>query len=166
MSLLSTDITKLRRPSLRDVKLPASQPREEPPDAAPPPPSAEDIAYSKLVAVNPLVDLLVDRFRLVSHTTGKSFKRVDLPEEAATAPAPATPESKPEEIDAARLIALAQRVIEGENSYTREEIVERIGEATGVIRERAERGFNLMLQAGAIVPTLRDRYYLAGSTPF
>ena len=64
------------------------------------------------------------------------------------------------------LIALAQRVIEGENSYSREDIIERIKEATNVNQERAEKGFNLILQAGAIEPTLGDRYYLTSSTPF
>ena len=99
MSLLSTDITKVKRLSLKEVKLPA-------------------------------------------------------------------PEVKAQEIDKPKLIALAQRVIEGENNYSREEIVTRIKEATNVSQERAERGFTLILQAGAIEPTLGDRYYLTGSTPF
>lgn len=182
MSLLSVDISKVKRPSLSEVKLPAPETRTELPAPAPlpAPASAEDIAYSKLVEVNPLVELLVDRFRLVSPATGKPLRKVELssppapdPQEARTDPAPSPPviygrirETKPEQIDAARLIALAHRVIPGEDSYTREEIVERIQEATGVSGERAEKGFNLILQAGAIVPTLRDRYYLAGSTPF
>ena len=57
-------------------------------------------------------------------------------------------------------------VIDVENSYTKEELIERIKEATNVNQERAEVVFNLILQAGAIEPTLGDRYYLTGSTPF
>jgi len=100
MSLLSTDITKVKRLSLREVKLPE-------------------------------------------------------------------PEIKTKEIDRPKLIALAQRVIEGENSYSREDIIKRIKEATNVNQERAERGFNLILQAGAIEQTINpELYYLTGSTPF
>ena len=128
MSLLSTDIAKVKRLSLREVKLPITERKVEPitPILVERPPTDEEIAYSKLVAINPLMEELVER----------------------------------------KLIALAQRVIEGENNYSREEIVTRIKEATNVSQERAERGFNLILQAGAIEPTLGDRYYLTGSTPF
>lgn len=101
MSLLTTDITKVKRLSLREVKLPTPE-----------------------------------------------------------------PEVKFQEMDKPKRIALAQRVIEGENSYTKEEVIERIKEATNVNQERAERGFKLILQAGAIEPTPGDRYYLTGSTPF
>jgi len=113
MSLLSTDIAKVKRLSLREVKLPTTE--------------------RKVETITPI---LVER--------------------------PPTDE----EIDKPKLIALANRVIEGENSYSREDIIERIKEATNVSQERAERGFNLILQAGAIEPTLGDRYYLTGSTPF
>ena len=99
MSLLSTDIAKVKRLSLREVKLPTTERRVEP-----------------------------------------------------IKPHPET-EIKAKEIDKPKLIALAQRVIEGENSYTKEEIIERLKEATNVNQERAERGFNLILQAGAIEPS-------------
>ncbi len=113
MSLLSTDITKVKRLSLREVKLPAPKLR-----------------------VEPITPILVER--------------------------PPTDE----EIDTPKLIALAQRVIEGENIYSKEEVIAKIKEATNVSYERAERGFNLILQAGAIEPTPGGRYYLTGSTPF
>lgn len=102
MSLLSTDITKLKRLSLREVKLTAPELRVETQD--------------------------VDKYKL---------------------------------------IALAQRVIKGEDSYSKEEIIAGIKEATNVSLERAERGFNLILQAGAIGQTINtELYYLGGSTPF
>ncbi len=165
MSLLSTDIAKVKRLSLREVKLPAPEVRVEPitPILVERPPTNEEIAYSRLVAINPLIEELVERLDLVSITTGERIKKVELREDIKPHP---EPEIKAQEIDRPKLIALAQRVIEGENSYTKEEIKERIKEATNVNQERAERGFNLILQAGAIEPTLGDRYYLTGSTPF
>ena len=76
------------------------------------------------------------------------------------------PEVKAPEINKPKLIALTQTLISGEESYSKEDIIERIKEATQVSRERAEIGFNLILQAGAIELTLGGRYYLIGSTPF
>ena len=166
MSLLSTDITKVKRLSLKEVKLPAPELRDiepTPPIKVERPPTDEEIAYSKLVAINPLLEELVERLDLISITTGERIRKVELREDIKPHP---EPEIKAKEIDRPKLIALAQRVIEGENSYSREEIIERIKEATNVSQERAERGFNLILQAGAIEPTLGDRYYLTGSTPF
>jgi hypothetical protein len=165
MSLLSTDITKVKRLSLREVKLPAPGRRVEPitPILVERPPTEEEIAYSRLVAINPLVEELVERLDLVSYTTGERIRKVKLRKEYKPHP---EPEIKAQEIDKPKLIALAQRVIEGENSYSREEIVARIKEATNVSQERAERGFSLILQAGAIETTLRNSYYLTGSTPF
>jgi len=165
MSLLSTDITKVKRLSLREVKLPAPELRVEPitPILVERPPSDEEIAYSKLVAINPLLEELVERLDLVSIKTGERIKKVELREDIKPHP---EPDIKAQEIDKPKLIALAQRAIEVNNSYGKEEVIARIKEATNVNQERAERGFNLILQAGAIEPTLGDRYCLTGSTPF
>lgn len=166
MSLLSTDITKVKRLSLREVKLPTTERKVEPitPILVERPPTNEEIAYSRLVAINPLIEELVERLDLVSITTGERIKKVELREDIKPHP---EPEIKAKEIDRTKLIALAQRVIEGENSYTKEEIIERIKEATNVSQERAEIGFNLILQAGAIEQTINpELYYLTGSTPF
>lgn len=166
MSLLSTDIAKVKRLSLREAKLPTTERKVEPitPILVERPPTDEEIAYSRLVAINPLIEELVERLDLVSINTGERIKKVELREDIK--PHPET-ETKAKEIDKPKLIALAQRVIEGENSYSREEIIERIKEATNVNQERAERGFNLILQAGAIEQTINpELYYLVGSTPF
>lgn len=165
MSLLSTDITKVKRLSLREVKLPTPEVRVEPvtPILVERPPTDEEIAYSKLVAINPLIGKLVESLDLVSITTGERINKVELREEYKPHP---EPEIKAQEIDKPKLIALAQRVIERENSYSKEEIVTRIKEATNISQERAEKGFNLILQAGAIELTMGDRYCLTGSTPF
>jgi len=160
MSLLSTDITKVKRLSLREVKLPTPELRVEPitPILVERPPSDEEIAYSKLVAINPLIEELVERLDLVSIKTGERIKKVELREDLKTPTEP--------EIDKPKLIALAQRVIKEAYSYSKDEVIDLIKQTTNVSKERAERGFNLMLQAGAIELTLGDSYYLTGSTPF
>ena len=165
MSLLSTDITKVKRLSLKEVKLPAPELRVEPitPIQVEKPPTEEEIAYSRLVTKYPLIEELVKRLDLVSTTTGDRIRKVELREDIKPYP---EPEVKAQEIDKPKLIALAKKVLQGEMSYTKEEIVARIKEATNVNQERAETGFNLMLQAGAIELTPGDSYYLTGSTPF
>jgi hypothetical protein len=162
MSLLSTDITKVKRLSLKEVKLPAPELRIEPIQVERPP-TDEEIAYSKMIAKNSLIEELVERLDLVSITTGERIKKVELREDIKPHP---EPKIKAQEIDKPKLIALAQRVIEGENSYSKEEIVARIKEATNVNQERAEIGFKLMLQAGALETTPAETYYLINSTPF
>jgi hypothetical protein len=150
MSLLSIDITKVKRLSLREVKLPTPKRRVEPTILVDRPPTDEEIAYRRLVAINPLIEELVERLDLVSITTGERIKKVEA-----------------QEMDKTKLIALAQRVIKGEKSYSKAEIIARIKEATNVSQERADRGFNLILQAGAIEQTINpELYYLVGSTPF
>lgn len=158
MSLLSIDITKVKRLSLRDVKIPTPERIKEPFTyiQVERPPTDEEIAYSKLLAINPLLEELVESLDLVSEITGERIKKVKLREDIKPPPEPNKP----------KLIDLAQRIIKGENSYTREEIIERIKEATNVNQERAENGFNLFLENGEIEPTLGNSYYLKGSTPF
>ena len=164
MSLLYTDITKVNRLSLQEVKLPTTERRVEPitPILVERPPTDEEIVYSKLVAINPLLEKLVDSLDLVSIKTGERIKKVDI---EAIKPHP-EPEVKAQEIDKPKLIALAHRVIEGDSSYSKEDIIVKIEKATNVNQERAERGFNLILQAGAIQLTPGGMYYLTGSIPF
>jgi len=164
MSLLSTDIAKVKRLSLREVKLPAPEVRVGPitPILVERPPTDEEIAYSKLVAINPLIEELVERLDLVSIKTGERIKKVELREDIKPHPEPEVTDP-----DNSKIIALAGKVIKGEESYSKEEIISRIKEATNVSQERAEIGFNLILQAGAIEQTINpELYYLTGSTPF
>ena len=65
-----------------------------------------------------------------------------------------------------RLKNIAQGVIEPEDAYTKDQIVERIMRKTGVTLERAENGFKMMLESGAIEDTQSGKFYLGGSTPF
>ena len=165
MSLLSTDIAKVKRLSLREVKLPTPERRVEPitPILVERPPTDEDMAYSKLVVINPLIEELVETFNLVSINSGERIKKVDLKTDNKPHP---EPEIKVKEIDKPKLIALAQRVIDKENNYSKEDLVNRIINITNVNQERADKGFNLMLEAGAIQYTKVDTYFLTGSTPF
>jgi hypothetical protein len=156
MSLLFTDITKGKRLSLKDVKLPEEELKKEiaitPTKERELPPTAEEIAYSNLVAINPLIAELVDRLNLVSSTTGKRIKKVNLQPEIDIKP---------------QLLTLAERILEQSKSYSKEEILKRIKEATNVNQERAERGFTLLITAGAVEQIInQDLYYLGGSTPF
>lgn len=69
MSLLSIDITQPKiLPLWGDI--PAPQPAEEPP-------TQEEIAYSIIVAINPLIEEL----QPVSIYTGKPIRKVKLPQD-------------------------------------------------------------------------------------
>lgn len=130
MSLLLTDLSKVKKLSLRGVRLPI---REIERKATIKALTSEEIAYNKLLQRNPLIEKLVEKLDLIHN-----FK----------------------------LIALAQRIIEKKNSYTKEEVIDKIKEATNVNQERAEKGLNLILQAGAIEIIPGERYIIKGSTPF
>ena len=144
MGLLTTDIRKERRLSLKDVKLPAPEIKPIKVEA---PSTAEERMYSKIVEKYPLFLEAVELLDLVSPVTGTRVKIVD------TKPSRET------------LIALAKRLIKGEAMHSKEEIIEAIKTGSKVSQERAEKGFSLMLEAGAFEP-IGDSYYLTGSTPF
>lgn len=66
-----------------------------------------------------------------------------------------------------RLWQLAAQIIEGNDMYTREEIIDRIQRHTSVTPERAAQGFIMMLEGHAVRPTLNPSlFYLGISTPF
>ena len=144
MGLLTTDIRKERRLSLKDVKLPAPEIK---PIKVETPSTAEERMYSKIVEKYPLFLEAVELLDLVSPVTGTRVKIVD------TKPSRET------------LIALAKRLIKGEAMHSKEEIIEAIKTGSKISQERAEKGFSLMLEAGAFEP-IGDSYYLTGSTPF
>ena len=158
MSLLSTDITKVKRLSLREVKLPAPELRVGPITLSQveQPLTDEEIAYRRLVVINPALETLVESLDLIKpqpRTTSQGYNKP-----------PQEPDIK---IDSPKLIALATNILQVETNYKKEEIITRIKQATNVDQERAERGFNLMLKAGAIEqPINKEIYYLKGSTPF
>ncbi len=96
-----------------------------------------------------------------------SLGEVNLSTRRAYPPTSSPPplESASQEIDRLKLIALAQRVVKGQNNYSQEELIELISKATNITRARAERGFYLMLEAGALEHN-QEIYYLGGDTPF
>jgi hypothetical protein len=83
VSLKSVDISKVKRLSLKEIILPAPKERVEPTitTLVEKPPTDEEIAYSKFVVINPLIEELVDRLKLVSNTTGERIRKVELREE-------------------------------------------------------------------------------------
>jgi hypothetical protein len=82
MSLLSIDITKSNRLSFKEVTLspPEEAPEEVQTISIAEPPKIEDIAYTRLVAINPLIEELVETLDLVSYKTGERIKKLDLKE--------------------------------------------------------------------------------------
>lgn len=147
MSLLSTNITTVKKLSLSQVGLQTIQVEPQPTVSSKTQraPTPKETTYSKLLAVNPTLGELVESLNLVVMETEEAVK------------SPAQPE---------RLIAIAKRIIEPEVSYTKEDIIERLQVETRVSQERAEAGFSLLLQVEAIEPTFTGLYYLTGSTPF
>lgn len=98
-------------------------------------------------------------------------KRLSLleikPPEQRAVERPAPEAKAPAQVDAPKLTVIAHKIIAPENNYTKEEIIARLLDETKVSQERAENGFNLMIQAGAIEQTTVERLYnLGGSTPF
>lgn len=142
MNLLSTDITRIQKLSLKEVKLPTPE-RIAEPIKRETPPTAEEKAYSRLVEKYPLFLEAVELLDLVSPTTGVRVRKVE------TKPSKET------------LIALAKQLIKAETMHSKEEVIQAIEKGSKVSRQRAEKGFNLMLEAGAIELS-RGSYYLLG----
>lgn len=163
MSLLSTDITKVKKLSLRGVNLPTPERKvKRVTRIVEKPPTDEERAYSILVETNPLLQELVDRFKLVAPKRVK----VDLPQlEIEKIEKPQLLVKEPIVVDS-KIVALAIEILEPEDCYKEEDIIDRIIEATKVNRERANKGFNLMVEDKAIEVILGGWYILKGSTPF
>jgi len=158
MSLLFVNIPKVKRLPLLGAKLPAPEERPVEPITAPLRPSDEEVRYNTMIAKNPSLEALVEALDLVSCKTGERIKRIAVPEDY---------KPQPEARGSSRLIALAEEILQGERGYLREDLIALIAERTQVSQERAEKGLNLMLQAGAVEEdTSQELYYLPGSTPF
>ncbi len=175
MGSLSVNIAKVKRISPGGLKVKPRENRE--PDL----PKRENIrgpelpftdmerTYTRMIEKEPLLEKLIDTLDLATPETGerpRMVKREEYPKEAEIRPQEAPqPQIKGRPGRTLREIALS--ILEPQNSYTREEVVNRIQEGTGVSQERAENGFNKMLEAGELeeVPDL-GVYLLRGSTPF
>lgn len=153
MSLKNIDLSKVRRPSLKGIRLPEPKPRPPVIYGELPTWEEEDYseiqrAYSKLLDKNPVIGDLVEAMDLVSPTTGERIKVAETEKEPP------------------QLKDIARGIMEERNNYSKEEIIARLQERTGGDEQRAEKGFNLLLGAGTIERTSGGRYCLTGSTPF
>jgi len=148
MRLQDTDITKVKRLSLREVKLPAKQETSVELNTAPQSPSDEEVMYETMISKYPLLEALVSSLDLVLI---KTEKKADI---------------KPHPVDSSKLRRIAESILSRNTSYSGEEVVYRIQREAEVSRDRAERGFILMVEAGIIETTDQGTYYLGGSAPF
>ena len=155
MSLRGLNISKSKKLSLTGFKIANKNNRilESEKPTVTKPPTEEEIVFKSLKTTYPIFETLVKEFDLVNNKIGQIIE----PEEV---------ESKEEEIDLVKLTGLINKVIEGENHYSKEEIVDRLMTSTKVTSERAETGFKLFLKSQLIEKTIGGDYYLVGSTPF
>jgi hypothetical protein len=170
MRLRSTDITKVKSLSLKDIELsvkPEDRVEEgeyiQPESAS----TAEEIAYSNLVAINPALEELVSALSLVSPVSKERIRVVAVSPNDTPLP----------EINREVLYRVAVKVFypdrveffyEGETHetgrtfidyYSKEEVVERIMNFNKVTQERAERGLELMIQEGVALETIYPGMY-------
>lgn len=149
MGLLSINISKEKKLSIKDVKLTA-------PTIKVNGPSSEEVAYNKLIELNPHVKKMAVRLDLVSSVNEKQIE---------VTPQKTPPVSK--QVDKDKLIALAIKILEPERTYRKSQIIDILQTQTRASLERAEMGFTLMFQVKAIEQTADvNLFYLANSTPF
>lgn len=150
MSALVTDIRQLRKRRVVATTQPVISPDQvpisfEPTERA----SPLEAVLSRLNVAYPVLKLLIDTLDLEPVA-------VSLPPEHA------------------RLWELAGKSLQGGIIYSRAETIAAISQRTAVTIERAERGFELMVDSHAIEPITdaltgqphTDFFYLGGSTPF
>lgn len=74
----------------------------------------------------------------------------------------------------ARLWELAGKALGGNRTYSIDEVISRIQQSSMISRDRAEKGFAMMVESKAIESTIdwitgtytKEQFYLGGSTPF
>jgi hypothetical protein len=150
MASLVTDIRQLRK---KRAIIPAESLSPAPPVPFLLPETNRDspdaVSLARLIGMNPALSLLIETLDL-------ELTRAELPPGHA------------------RLWDLAGQALTGGATYTRLEAIDRIRIKTNVSQERAEKGFDLMIESRAIEPTVdaltytthTDLFYLGGSTPF
>lgn len=134
--------------------------------------STENLVYSRMLDINPILAELVGEFNLAHTSTGEKPKRVltwatEAPQKATFTPRPV--EKLQTNIKRAKKETIAEftaRILEGYNSYSREELLERIKTDAQVDNERAFKGFIKMKKDRIIFKTPFHTYYLSTSTPF
>jgi hypothetical protein len=116
----------------------------------------EDIIYSLLLEQNPLIEKLVNKLGLVSDSTDRELKKVEVPK--------AWIEKNTKTLET--LITLANKIIPVNTNLDKEEIVARLMETENISKARAIKGIDLMIQKQIITQTPKGRFYLSDSSPF
>ena len=116
----------------------------------------EDIVYSLLLEQNPLIEKLVNKLGLVSDSTDRELKKIEVPK--------AWIEKNTKTLET--LITLANKIIPVNTNLDKEEIVARLMETQNISKERSIKGIDLMIQKQIITQTPKGRFYLSDSTPF
>jgi hypothetical protein len=116
----------------------------------------EDIIYSLLLEQNPLIEKLVNKLGLVSDSTDRELKKVEVPK--------AWIEKNTKTLET--LITLANKIIPVNTNLDKEEIVARLMETENISKDRAIKGIDLMIQKQIITQTPKGRFYLSDSSPF
>jgi hypothetical protein len=152
MNISLEDISNLKKSSLIDVKLPSPEVEIEP-IVEENSPTEEEIIYSKIIAINPILENLVNDLYLVSSRTEEQIQKVEMINQLRLV----------ETVTYNQLLAIAKRIIASEESYTIKEIITRLIAVVAVSQGRAFKGFRLMLEAGVIEAIPGKRYCLTGS---
>lgn len=132
----------------------------------------EDKIYSRMLEINPLIVELVGTFNLVYSSINEKPKRVlkwatEEPQKTTFKPQPIEePQPKIKRAKKGTIGEFTARLLEGYNSYSREEIMERIITDTGIDKARAFKEFINMRKEKTIFKTPFNTYYLSNSTPF
>ena len=168
MSLRSIDISKVNRLSIKGSTLPITEIKAFPVleiIKKDPAPNYEEAVFNILANLNPFLDVLVETFDLVSERTGERIKRIKQEELILPHPEPKIiPINRG---DISKVKEIATKILKGETSYSKEEIINLIQEEIKVEIDRAETGFNLMRDNKVIeLAKVTGLYYLQGSTPF
>ena len=147
MPLSDFNIRETRKLSLKDTVIPSASELSKKVISRKPEITSEDIAYSKLLEKNPLIESLVNDFGLVNKLTGEELKTVN-PEQVEPVEVPAV--RTPGKIDRQKLISISQQVISESESCSKETFIERLQSINSIDKDRASKGFELMLKENII----------------
>lgn len=128
---------KKRKPIvLNPQRIRPPQMRIKPPVMEEEPPTLEELNFNELLQINPLLNELVNRFDLVSTTTGEPIKVFD--------------QEPPKNPNKELLNNLAKGILQEGTQYAYNDLINLISSNTRVNKTRAENGLKLMVEAGVI----------------
>lgn len=165
------EVLLFNEPELTTDKI-TDKKRIEPQELNPVSYTKEDKIYSSMLEINPILGELVGEFNLAYTSTNEKPQRVlnwgaETPQKSTFTPQPVEkPQPKIKRAKKETIAEFTARILEGYNSYSREELLERIKIDAEVDDERAFKGFIKMRKERAIFKTPFHTYYLSTSTPF